>query len=60
VFKKDPDQEPAQVHEMLILELENAPDGEGSNGLWTTAVKTYMDPSPVATKAKAVMSKSEA
>lgn len=45
---------------MLILELEGAPDGEGSNGLWATAVKTYMDPSPVMTKAKAVMSKSEA
>lgn len=60
VFKKDPDQDPAQVHEMLVLELEDAPDSEGSYGLWVTSAKTYMDPSPVAAKAKAVASKSGA
>jgi hypothetical protein len=42
---------------MLILELDIAPDGKGSNGLWITAAKSYMDPAKVANKAKAVLSK---
>jgi hypothetical protein len=55
VLKDDSAKEDVKVKEMLVLEL--APSGaesKGVHGLWITAAKTHMDPSPVQTKAKEV------
>jgi hypothetical protein len=54
VFRDDTEQEAVKVNEILIISLEQAPPGEGLYGLWVTQAKAYLDPSPVADKAKAL------
>jgi hypothetical protein len=57
IFKDDTEQEVVKVNEILILDLERAPPSEGLYGLLVTQAKAYLDPSPVQTKAKALIFK---
>lgn len=54
VFKADPKQEPVFVHELMVLELMKSRQGRPWGGFIAFAVKTYMDSSLMAWKAKEV------
>jgi hypothetical protein len=55
VFKNDPKQEEVRVSELLILKLEDAPDGKGIGGWWATEVKAYLDTSAIQAKAMSLV-----
>jgi hypothetical protein len=57
VFKADAENEAVKVSEVLILELEEAPEGRGVERLWVTDVKAYLDPAAVQTKGRTLMEK---
>jgi hypothetical protein len=57
VFKADAEKGQVKVHEILILELEKAPENEGLYGMRVVQVKAYLDPAPVQAKAESLMDK---